>query len=259
MRAVVAVRDAGPALSKKADAKQEKVETKPEKAAKVETKPEKVAKVETKPEKAAKVEKKQVEAKVKVATSDTKPASDGPPKKAPRRRPKAEIKVVDPEAAVPPDGSAVAKKSEKKRPEKKRSEDDQEEIDRLVDAATEGKPPEGKTEEGGADDKPKPKAKTAKKDSDAEKPQITREQVAAGMRQAHGGVQACNEKYEQTGMVSIEATIDGRTGRISTARVVGSFAGTPVGNCVLEAAKRMARFPKFTGPALTLEYPFILR
>jgi predicted Zn finger-like uncharacterized protein len=146
--------------------------------------------------------------------------------------------------------SGEAKKAETKKAEtKKGKKSTTEELDSLIDAATDGKPPPKKQEE---------KAE-AKKEEKKPAPGLSRDQVAAGMKRAQSGVQDCNDKFQQTGMVTVEATIDGGSGRVGKGRVVGGFAGTAVGECVLQAVKRAAQFPKFGGGSVTVQYPFVLR
>jgi hypothetical protein len=59
-------------------------------------------------------------------------------------------------------------------------------------------------------------------------------------------------------MVTVEVTIDGGSGRIGRGKVVGGFAGTALGECVLSGVKRAAQFQKFGGQ-ITIQYPFMLK
>jgi hypothetical protein len=59
-----------------------------------------------------------------------------------------------------------------------------------------------------------------------------------------------------SGAVKVQMVIE-PTGRVSSARPQGKYAGTPVGVCV--AAKvRSFRFPQFSGDAMRINMPFRL-
>jgi hypothetical protein len=155
------------------------------------------------------------------------------------------------EASAEGRGSEGGKSGKEKKGEEKKGTEKKarvEEIDKLIDAATSKPLPIQKTSGGEKEEA-----------SSGKKPGLTRDQVAAGMKLAHGAVLICNEKYDQKGMVTLQVTIDGTTGRIREGRVQGDLSGSPVGTCVLEAARRDARFPKFSGQPLTFQYAFILR
>jgi hypothetical protein len=55
-----------------------------------------------------------------------------------------------------------------------------------------------------------------------------------------------------------EESVECGCGRVASARVKGTFAGTPTGACI-RAAVKQARFPRFSGPAMKIVYPFVLR
>jgi hypothetical protein len=48
------------------------------------------------------------------------------------------------------------------------------------------------------------------------------------------------------------------SGKVESANVVGALAGTPSGDCVAKAV-RNATFGKFSGRAMSVQYPFVLR
>ena len=73
------------------------------------------------------------------------------------------------------------------------------------------------------------------------------------------GVQACRSKMTGGGTVTIKVTVDGRTGRIVKGTALGSYRDSPAGKCVVASAKFAARFPRFGGPAMTFQYPYIIR
>ena len=88
---------------------------------------------------------------------------------------------------------------------------------------------------------------------------LTREQIRRGMKRANIGVQACRSSMSHGGTVTIRVTVSGRTGRIIKSTALGSFSGSPGGNCVAASAKFAARFPRFGGPDMTFQYPYIIR
>jgi hypothetical protein len=79
--------------------------------------------------------------------------------------------------------------------------------------------------------------------------------IVNGMSRVKRAVAACY--LEQAGMAAVNVTIS-PAGCITSAVVGGTFAGTKTGECVA-AAVRKAVFPAFTGPPMTLTYPFMLR
>ena len=80
------------------------------------------------------------------------------------------------------------------------------------------------------------------------------------MALAQRGVRDCKDNFKgNPGPVTLRVTIDGKRGRVSRAKVVGRHAGSAGGDCVVGAARYAARFPRFSGPPITLTYPFILR
>jgi hypothetical protein len=190
------------------------------------------AKAERPPAKAKAKAKKRVKG---ISVVDPGAGDEDPPEK-PDPKP-------EPKAKPEPEPSPPEPKADKK---DKKKGSTTEELDRLIDAASEGKPAPKKAE-------PKEEKKP-----DEPKAALSREQVAAGMRRAASIVQECNDKFKQSGMVTVEVTIDGASGRIGRGKVVGGFAGTALGECVLTGVKRAALFPKFAGQ-ITIQYPFLLK
>jgi outer membrane biosynthesis protein TonB len=78
------------------------------------------------------------------------------------------------------------------------------------------------------------------------------------MKRALSAVQVCNEKFAETGTITVEVSIE-PAGRISKGKVLGAFSGSAVADCVLDAVKRHASFPAFSGATLVVKYPFVLR
>ena len=187
------------------------------------------------------------------------------PAAAPATKPAAkdpdEIAVVDPDTVMDPDeetptpaakksppAAAAAKKPAASKGTKKAGDA---ELDALIDAATKGKLPP--SQKAAADKKPAPKSAPAGPKT------LNRDQVGRGMRMAAGAVRACRQRFQTAGVVTVKATISGTGGRITRGTVVGPFAGSQVGACVLAAARSSCRFPRFSGPSLTVKYPFVLR
>lgn len=97
-------------------------------------------------------------------------------------------------------------------------------------------------------------AKTADREPTIEKETLDRNEVAEGLDKMKDSVRACvGGKH---GIAKVEVTISG-SGRVRKAVVTGVFAGTPEGSCIARTV-RAARFPKFSGDPVTVEYPFVL-
>jgi len=84
---------------------------------------------------------------------------------------------------------------------------------------------------------------------------LPKSEVVAGMNRVKGKIAECFTQYMVPGMAMVNVVI-GRSGRVTSAVVVGKFAGTPTGKCVEQAVKT-ASFPPSLG--LTTPYPFQLR
>jgi hypothetical protein len=85
---------------------------------------------------------------------------------------------------------------------------------------------------------------------------INQVQIRAAMRRIMPKVRACYEKYGEAGLVRVKVTVR-PTGK-ADGTVVGKFAGTPTGFCVLGGVYK-AVFPRFTGKPITFTYPFKLQ
>ena len=98
-------------------------------------------------------------------------------------------------------------------------------------------------------------AATAAADSDG--PDLpdspSRDETLAAMRGVESAVRACATGQNITGTATVEITISGSTGRVSTANVTGITG--PVGSCIARAV-RMAKFPHFTKPSFGIKYPY---
>jgi hypothetical protein len=115
--------------------------------------------------------------------------------------------------------------------------------DLLNDAApksAKGGPKVEEDKKGGGGDGPGPLPKNA---------------LVAGLKGVQPKINACYNQFKVPGTAMVNVVI-GKSGRVTSAVVVGRFAGTPTGACVERAVKR-ARFPESDGFATP--YPFQLR
>ncbi len=192
----------------------------------------------------------------KVARGDTRRT----PRKGPRRKrgkgKRPAVAAVDPTRTAAPVKAApapaarkspVALPAAKKKPAKKGGD----ELDRLIDGALDGKSPRAAPEKAPAPVKKAPPPAPSRG-------KLTREVFNMAMSMAEDDVNACGKRHGKRGVVTIKISINGDTGRITRGRAVGSNAGTAVGTCVVSAAKKSARFPKFGG-ARTMSYAYILK
>lgn len=84
---------------------------------------------------------------------------------------------------------------------------------------------------------------------------LTRQQVITGMREVTELVMNCT----MADRVVVNVTIDGVSGEVTSARLIGPMDGTAEGACV-ERSIRRARFPRFSDERLNVRYyPFTLR
>ena len=181
--------------------------------------------VPAQPEKAAEPVKAHSAAHVAKAVAAAKPAPAAKPAKA--------EKAEAPKAAAKPAPAAPAAAPSNPR----------DELDQLLATST-------------ADDaRGKVAAQAADEGSLPEAP--SREAITAAMGKIKGRVQACYEKFQQTGVATVELAI-AKTGKVQSANVSGKFADSETGACVAGAVKT-ASFPRFKGPTLKIDYPFLLQ
>jgi hypothetical protein len=83
----------------------------------------------------------------------------------------------------------------------------------------------------------------------------SREDVVAALRAIQPQVSAC--RAARGGVVEVDITVSGSSGRVRNALVVGEFSGTREGSCVARAV-RSARFPTFSRDTFHVRYPFRL-
>jgi hypothetical protein len=87
--------------------------------------------------------------------------------------------------------------------------------------------------------------------------QLSRVEIIVGMIPIRPRVKCCHAKYQVDGLANVRVVI-GRDGVIRAAHVLGTLAKTPTADCV-EKAVKLARFPKFSGSPIQINYPFMLR
>jgi hypothetical protein len=87
---------------------------------------------------------------------------------------------------------------------------------------------------------------------------LSRSQITGAMAAIKGRVAACYSRHRVPGLALVQGAICGGSGRLEGISISGAFAGTPTGACVQEAA-RGARFPRFSGPPIRINFPFRLR
>jgi hypothetical protein len=76
------------------------------------------------------------------------------------------------------------------------------------------------------------------------------------MGAVQGPAKACYDKYGVAGTVGIKLVV-APTGAISKVQATGAFAGTPTGDCVVDAVQS-ASFPAWDGAPMTVQYSFLL-
>ncbi|MCS6797453.1 MAG: hypothetical protein NZ898_02790 [Myxococcota bacterium] len=117
-------------------------------------------------------------------------------------------------------------------------------------ASSSAEPPQGTAGEPGADIVGGAEAQAA-----ASLPEVPdRQHVRDAAESVRSAIAACASG--RGGLVEIRFVI-GSSGRVRTATVLGSFAGSPEGSCMARAA-REARFPAFSAESFTVSYPYAL-
>ncbi len=163
-------------------------------------------------------------------------AAGGPhkPTKAERKALAKAAKTDAPPAAALPPAAAPAPTAVSKKPGKKGDE-----LDELLSKGSSG---------GGGG--------SSAQSEDNLPEQLDRGAVLGGLSKVKPRVLACKDQFKVSGMAMVSLTI-GKTGRVSSATVKGSLAGTPTGECISRAVKS-ASFPPFKGSPLTVDYPYQL-
>jgi hypothetical protein len=128
-------------------------------------------------------------------------------------------------------------------PANPRAVNPRDELDQLL-ASSGADDTRGKAAEPVADDRTLPEAPS-------------REAIAAAIGKLKGRVQDCYDKYQQSGVATVELAI-AKTGKVQNAKVTGKFADSDTGRCVSTVVKT-GNFPRFKGPILKIDYPFLLQ
>ena len=87
--------------------------------------------------------------------------------------------------------------------------------------------------------------------------QLTKALIADSMAKIRPQVFACYKQFQSPGTLELIYVVAGN-GTVQSVAVGPAFAGTPTGQCVLQAAKD-ARFPAFKMDQQKFTYPFFLR
>jgi len=87
-------------------------------------------------------------------------------------------------------------------------------------------------------------------------PNPTQRELNAAFAIIEPDIKRCARQHGATGLVQVRFIL-GRDGKVREAEVTGKLARTAVGKC-MAAAAREARVKPFTGPPLTVTYPFVL-
>jgi hypothetical protein len=98
-----------------------------------------------------------------------------------------------------------------------------------------------------AEESPEPEAKEIKKT-------LSRQDVVAGMKPVINKAGSCSQYA--TGTVKVRVTVN-ENGRVQQAQSLGEFANTKAGRCV-EIITRVAKFPEFQSPPVTIDYPIVI-
>jgi hypothetical protein len=80
--------------------------------------------------------------------------------------------------------------------------------------------------------------------------------VQSAMGRMKPVVRNCFDRFNEPGVLRVRLTVQ-PSGTV-TGSIVGSFSGTATGRCAAPGIKAL-RFPRFSGPAITFDYPFSLR
>jgi len=129
-------------------------------------------------------------------------------------------------------------------------------LDDLLEGALSGKKPRARAAtNNNDDDSPAPSRKGGSAEPAAAAGPLAKSAVVSGMNGIKGKITDCYNQFKVPGMAMVNVVI-GKNGKVSSATVIGKFAGTPTGGCV-EKAVKSASFPPSEG--LSTPYPFQLR
>ncbi|MCK5798229.1 MAG: zinc-ribbon domain-containing protein [Deltaproteobacteria bacterium] len=88
--------------------------------------------------------------------------------------------------------------------------------------------------------------------------ELTGAQIKAGLKAAKAAVKAACKANNPSGFFTVEIHIAGRTGRVTRARLLGTFVDPDLAKCVAAALKAKARFPHFSKTTMTARSPWVL-
>ena len=104
---------------------------------------------------------------------------------------------------------------------------------------------------------PAPDADPAESAAPRLKRRLSTRQIQTAMKPTEGAVQRCFATYQVRGTARLAFGIEA-SGTMTEPKLLGDFAGTPTGDCILEATRGIT-FPVFDGPDMPVTFPFILR
>jgi predicted Zn finger-like uncharacterized protein len=199
-------------------------------------------------------------APVVAAKPSTIPDENLPPRETGKGEAKAEAKAEKPEHHRGAKGAhekKVGMTDEKKAgaaaaaaPEPVEKKPAKGSLDDLLEGALSNRRPSG------AAKAPRPTEDDAPKRAEPAAGPISRSAVVAGMNALKPKVNDCYKQFKVPGTAMVNVII-GKSGKVSSATVTGSFAGTPTGSCV-ERAVKAGSFPA-SSDGLSTPYPFLLR
>jgi hypothetical protein len=86
---------------------------------------------------------------------------------------------------------------------------------------------------------------------------LSKGKIVAAMKRAAPAVGRCYKRFRVPGTADVRFRIMG-SGRVEDLKVEGMFSGTPTGQCV-ESAVRKVRFPEFLAYSMAVRWPFMLK
>lgn len=89
-----------------------------------------------------------------------------------------------------------------------------------------------------------------------DKKELTRDDIASVMKSRTGSAQACLGKTGVSGTVGVKLSV-APSGKVTKATATGPLAGTPTGDCVVNAVNN-ATFPAWDGRPTTVIYSYLL-
>ncbi len=187
-------------------------------------------------------EKSTAEKPKKIAASDTRGQRKAKNTVVPRRAPRTPKKANRSTSTTPKSKPAAAPTPKAETAPKKSGSS---ELDELIGAAVKAPVKKKNTPAkatGGKSAAPLPKT-------------LNRKQVQVGMKSVAAQVKRCGTGKARSVTMNVKIS---SSGRVLAANAMGALAGTPEGLCAARAMKK-AKFQKFSGPSLSVKYPFKLK